>query len=57
MDEDKPKDIKEYKKWLKDNHGVEITSRSQTYYKSVTNNIYSDFKTSSFWLFCGRSYI
>ncbi|MFZ2411542.1 MAG: hypothetical protein WAW23_08225 [Candidatus Methanoperedens sp.] len=46
---DKPKNIEEYKKWLKEQHKVEISDRTQTYYDSVTSKIKLDFENSEFW--------
>ncbi|MBU4374371.1 MAG: hypothetical protein KJ714_08055 [Euryarchaeota archaeon] len=46
---DKPKNIEEYKKWLKEQHKIEISDRTQTYYNSVTSKIKSDFEKSEFW--------
>ena len=49
MNSKKPKDINEYKKWLKDKHKIEITDQTQRYYESVTNKIKLDFEKSDFW--------
>lgn len=46
---DKPKNIIEYKKWLKEQHKVEISDRTQNYYNSVTSKIKVDFEKSNFW--------
>ena len=45
----RPKDIAEYKKWLKDRHQVEISTRTETYYNAVTSKAGTDFGASSFW--------
>ncbi|MBC8469185.1 MAG: hypothetical protein H8D56_06910 [Planctomycetes bacterium] len=49
MSEDKPKNIDEYKNWLKDKHEVLITNRTKTYYESVANTIVKDFSNSALW--------
>jgi len=50
MTNKKPKDIGEYKEWLKENHGFEISNRTQRYYKSVTSRIKQDLEKSVFWI-------
>ncbi len=50
MDNKKPKDIDEYKKWLKEKHGIEISIRTQRYYDSVANKIKQDFEKSNCWV-------
>lgn len=45
----KPKDENEYKKWLFEFHGIEITNKTQIYYDSVTSKIVKDLKDSDFW--------
>ena len=50
MNNEKPKNIDEYKKWLIEEHGTEITHRIETYYESVTNRIKSDFEKSDLWI-------
>lgn len=50
MTDKKPKDINEYKKWLKENHGFEISDRTQTHYESVTSRIKQDLEKSYFWI-------
>lgn len=50
MDSKKPKDISEYKKWLKEKHEIEISDRTKRYYDSVTNRIKLDFKKSNCWV-------
>lgn len=49
MDDTKPKDIADYKKWLKCNHGVEITDKNKNYYNSVVHRIWINFQNSDFW--------
>ncbi len=49
MENDRPKNIPEYKKWLKENHKVEISSRTETYYDAVISKARSDFGASDFW--------
>ncbi len=50
MTDEKPKDIAEYKKWLKEKHKVEISDKTQKYYDSVTNIIKLDLEKSEFWI-------
>jgi len=45
----KPKDIKEYKKWLKDEHSFDIDSKIETHYTSIANKIIIDFEKSDTW--------
>lgn len=49
MANQKPKDITEYIKWLKEKHGVEI-NRAQVHYSSVTAKVEQDFEKSDFWI-------
>ncbi len=49
MKNDRPQNIDQYKKWLKENHQVEISERTITYYDAVTNGIKRDFEESDFW--------
>lgn len=46
---DKPKDILEYKNWLKKNHEVIVDDRIENYYDSVSHKILKDFNESEFW--------
>lgn len=48
MNNEKP-DIDGYKKWLKEEHGFEISDHERNY-ESVTNRIKSDFEKSNFWI-------
>ena len=45
----KPKNIDEYKIWLKENHGVEISEKSKMYYESIITRISNEFEKSVFW--------
>jgi len=47
---EKPKDIEEYKKWLKEQHGVTVTERTKRYYEAVAAKIKKDFEQSEFWI-------
>jgi len=47
---EKPKDIGEYKKWLKKEHRIDISNRTITHYGSVTNKIKQDMGKSDFWI-------
>lgn len=49
MSSKKPKNIDEYKKWLKEKQIIEVSERTQTYYDSVTHKIKIDIERSSFW--------
>ena len=49
MNNKKPENIDEYKKWLKKEHEIEILDRTRTYYESVTSKIKKDFEESDFW--------
>ena len=50
MTDEKPKDIGEYKKWLKEKHKIEISDKTQKYYDSITNIIKLDLEKSDFWI-------
>jgi len=47
---EKPRDISEYKKWLKEEHEIEISDRTRAYYDSVTTKIKQDLDKSDFWV-------
>lgn len=49
MDTKKPQNIDEYKKWLKEKHGFEISDRTKTHYESVTGRIKPNLEESDFW--------
>ncbi len=46
----KPKDTKEYKKWLKEKHEIEISDETNKHYLSVTEKIKNNFEASEFWI-------
>jgi hypothetical protein len=50
MTNKKPKDIDEYKKWLKEKHKIEISDKTQKYYDSVASRIKLDLEKSDFWI-------
>ena len=50
MTDEKPKDIAEYKKWLKEKHKIEISGKTQKYYESVASRIKFDLEKSDFWI-------
>ncbi len=50
MNSEKPRNIDEYKDWLKKEHKVEISRKTETYYESVTSKIKLDFEKSSLWI-------
>lgn len=45
----KPKNIEEYKKWLKDELSVTVSSKTENHYNSVANKIKTDFSASKAW--------
>ncbi len=47
--QDKPADIEQYKKWLRTQHNVEITTRTQNHYDSATFAMNKQFEMSPFW--------
>lgn len=49
MNKVKPKNIVEYKDWLKNEFKIEISDRTRSHYQSVTNKIKNDFEKSVFW--------
>ena len=49
MSDERPRDIDQYKKWLKKEHGVEILDRTKRYYESVTSGVKIEFQKSVFW--------
>jgi hypothetical protein len=46
---DKPKDISEYKEWLKNKSYIESIEKTERHYESVTNSIKQKFEKSDFW--------
>ena len=50
MNSEKPKDIDEYKNWLKKKHEIDISDRTRAYYESVTSKVKLDFEESHFWV-------
>lgn len=46
---EKPRSVKDYRRWLDENHGVSIDQTDQTYYESVVRKLRSDFASSEFW--------
>lgn len=49
MIDKKPENIAEYKKWLKEQHHVQVAMRMQNHYESVAAKIQGDFAGSPFW--------
>lgn len=47
---DKPKNIDEYKKWLKDKFSITINSKTENHYNSIANKIKADFMASKAWI-------
>lgn len=50
MDAERPKNVAEYKTWLKKCHNVEVSARTETYYDAVVAKAAADFGGSLFWL-------
>ena len=50
MTNKKPKDIGEYKIWLKEKREIEISDKTQKNYDSVTSRIIIDLKKSDYWI-------
>lgn len=48
--QEKPKNVDEYIKWLKDEREVEISNRTRTRYSTVTAVIKQDYENSDFWV-------
>jgi hypothetical protein len=49
MNTAKPKDICEYKEWLKEKHNIEISDRTKNRYESVTSKSKQELETSELW--------
>jgi len=47
---DRPQNIQEYKKWLKDKHNIVISNTTKDRYISVSYLIKEDFEKSDFWI-------
>ncbi len=56
MNGDKPKNIKEYREWLKAELGVEISHRDEMHYDSATAKVKRDFEQSAFWINLVKNY-
>jgi hypothetical protein len=54
VDESKPKNVDEYRTWLKKRLSVEITARTETYYESVLNAAVVQIRHSRFWVNLGQ---
>lgn len=50
MTDKKPKDIAEYKKWLKEKHKIEISNETEKYYNSIASKIKLELEKSDFWI-------
>lgn len=50
MNASKPQNMKEYERWLREKHKVEISNTTRTYYESVVNTIKRNFEKSDFWI-------
>jgi len=49
MDPERPKNIAEYTTWLKKDHNVEVSDRTERYYDAVVSKATSDFLAAPFW--------
>ena len=49
MSQQKPKNIDEYKDWLRKSQEVEVSQKTVSYYENVANRIKVDFEKSPFW--------
>jgi hypothetical protein len=49
MSNKKPKDIDEYRQWLRKKHEIDISDRTRTRYEYVTTAIKADLERSDFW--------
>ena len=45
----KPNNINDYKTWLKENHGFEISEKTRRHYESVSIKVKQEFEKSLFW--------
>ncbi len=50
MNNNKPKNIGEYKRWLKVKHNIRINDKAVQYYETVTTRIKRDIENSEFWI-------
>jgi len=57
MGNEKPENIEKYKKWLKKEHGYEISVKYSTYYETVSNQIKLNFIKSDFWKLFNKNLI
>jgi hypothetical protein len=55
MVDSRPKDIDEYKKWLKDDLNIDITNKTKVYYELVATKIKAAFEKSAFWVEIDRN--
>ena len=49
METDKPKNIDEYKIWLKNSHHIEVSAHTRNYYDTVASKANNDFRATQFW--------
>lgn len=54
MASDRPQNIEQYKKWLKDTHNVEVSDRMTNYYQTVAVRVADDFSASPLWQRLGQ---
>ena len=47
---EKPQNVEEYLKWLRDSQNTDISPRTRVYYESVVNKLKADFSNNPFWL-------
>jgi hypothetical protein len=46
---EKPKTVKQYEKWLEEEHNVEVSRQTLNYYETVANHVKWTFEDSEFW--------
>ena len=51
---DKPKTIREYKKWLQNHHAVDAGKQTRTYFETVADKVAKDFRESALWKECAE---
>ncbi len=47
---EKPEDLDEYKKWLKEVHNIKVTDKTKNYYDLVSTTVKDKFENSQFWI-------
>lgn len=49
MANDKPKDLNEYREWLRDHHKVEVSDRTRARYETVAAKLREDYSRCQYW--------